>query len=183
MCEKFMCLFRSLTRLIFTGPLVPLEVVKKNCYSVGVLTHHPDPTPGFIKESPENSLRVFKDITLKIKIIAQTRYFCVCGSHLQNGKPVWGKNPGKVGKKMENGLRPEMAEKWPLKWKNKPQNGSLAIFSPFFHSGGHFPAISGWGPFSIFPFCRIFPPHQFPIQTVDGHHRCKLICSVFSDGV
>ena len=57
---------------------------------------------------------------------------CVCGDHLQNGKPVRRKNPGIMGSQMENGPRPEMAEEWPPKWKNGPQNRVWAIFSPFF---------------------------------------------------
>ena len=64
---------------------------------------------------------------------------------------------------MENGPRPEMAKKWPLKWKNGPQNGILERFWPFFHFGGHFAAISGLGPFSIlFPIWPVF-------QSVNGH--------------
>ena len=50
---------------------------------------------------------------------------------------------GKMGKETENGPRPEMAEKWPPKWKTGPQNGfsiSAAMFWPF----------SGLGLFSIF---------------------------------
>ena len=74
---------------------------------------------------------------------------CVCGGHLQNGKQVRRKKPGKMGKKMEIGPLPEIAEKWPPKWKNGRQNGIVAIFSPFFsisvaifrpfQTGGHFP--------------------------------------------
>ena len=79
---------------------------------------------------------------------------CVCGGHLQNGKPVRRKNPGKMGKwKMAPGL------KWP---KNGHRNGKMAtkiefwpFFRYFFHFGGHFSAISGRGPFSI--FFPIFP--------------------------
>ena len=64
----------------------------------------------------------------------------------------WETGPGKKGKKMENGPRLEMAEKWSPKWKNGSGSGSLATF---FHFGGHFSAISSGGPFSIcFP---IFP--------------------------
>ena len=80
----------------------------------------------------------------------------------------------KNGKKMENGPRPEMAEKWPPKRKNGPKKGFWPFFLYFFHFGGHFSAISGRGPFSIFfpiffpifcgfwcrtgfPFCR-WPP-------------------------
>ena len=56
-------------------------------------------------------------------------------------------------------------QKWPPKWKNGPQNGDFGLF--IFHFGGHFLAMSGLGPFSIFfptfpgflrragfPFCK-----------------------------
>ena len=57
--------------------------------------------------------------------------------------------------KMENGPRPEMAEKWLPKWENGPTNGIWAFFRHFFHVRSHFSAISGLGPFSI--FFPIFP--------------------------
>ena len=68
---------------------------------------------------------------------------------------------GENGK--ENGT--EMAEKWPPKWENGPKNGIWAIFLYFFHFGGHFSAISGRGPFSIFfPISPdFFAPDRFPI--------------------
>ena len=79
---------------------------------------------------------------------------CDRSGHLQNGKPARRKNPGKIGKKMENGARPKMAEKWPPKWKNG--GGALKWdFQPFSHFCGHFSAIAGPGPFS-FPFSRDF---------------------------
>ena len=73
-----------------------------------------------------------------------------CG-HLQNAKRAWPKNPGKMGKKMENG------PKWPPKW-TKPffrhLSISAAIFRPF-QAWGHFP-------FS-FPFSQGFGLGPFPI--------------------
>ena len=62
------------------------------------------------------------------------------------------------------GNRPDakIPEKWEIKWKmapgpKRPKNGqkSHAFWGPFFHFGGHFSAISGLGPFSI--FFPIFP--------------------------
>ena len=84
---------------------------------------------------------------------------------IQNGKPARHKNPGKMGKKLENGPRPEMAKKWPPKRKNGPQNGQNPILGsifpfrrPFF---GHF------GPGAIFQFLShfagIFVTGRFPI--------------------
>ena len=46
--------------------------------------------------------------------------------------PARHKNPEKMGKKMKNGPEPEMAEKWPPKWKNGLQNGILANFWDMF---------------------------------------------------
>ena len=65
------------------------------------------------------------------------------------------------GKENGNGSGAEMAEKWPPKWKNGPQNGiighfsiSVAIFRPFrpgaiFHFLSHFPGIFASGRFPI----------------------------------
>ena len=79
------------------------------------------------------------------------------------------KNTGKMGKKMENGPRPEMAEKWPPKWKNEMGFGpfflyfsiSAAIFRPF-QAGGHFPFSFPFSP----DFCAGPVSHS-----VDGHRR------------
>ena len=54
--------------------------------------------------------------------------------HLQNGKPARHKNPGKMGKKMENGARPFFAH-----------SGPAAIF----HFLSHFPGIFVSGRFPI----------------------------------
>ena len=72
---------------------------------------------------------------------------------------------------MGNGPGEKIPEKWERKWKMAPRlkwpkngrrNGKMAKISPkshfwvhFFHFGGHFSAISGVGPFSI--FFPIFP--------------------------
>ena len=80
---------------------------------------------------------------------------CVCGGRLQNGKPVRRKNPGKMGKKMENGPRPEMAEKWAPKWKNGPKNGILGHFSLFFPFWR--PFFGHFRPGAIFHFLSHFP--------------------------
>ena len=78
--------------------------------------------------------------------------------------PARRKNPGKMGKKMENGPRPEMAKKWPPKWKNGHPNGILAIF--FILAAIFWPfRVCGHFPFSFpvsrdffvgqcFPFCK-----------------------------
>ena len=39
----------------------------------------------------------------------------------ETGRGGRSKNPGKKGKKMKNGLRPHMAEKWPPKSKKGPR--------------------------------------------------------------
>ena len=83
----------------------------------------------------------------------------------------------KNGKKMENGPRPEMAEKWPPKWKNGPKMGFWPSFLYFFHFGGHFSAISGRGPFSIlFPFFSDFCAGPVS-HSVDGHRARNCNCS------
>ena len=79
-------------------------------------------------------------------------YNCDRSGHIQNGKPARCKNPGKMGKKMENGSRAEMAKKRPPKWKNGQKVHLESIFPfrrPFF---GHFGpgAIFHW---AGFPFC------------------------------
>ena len=79
----------------------------------------------------------------------------------------------KEWEKMENGPRPDMAEKWPPKWKNGPKMGfwpfflyfsiSAAIFRPF-QAGGHFPFLPIFFGFlrqTGFPFCR-WPPRAQP---------------------
>ena len=79
----------------------------------------------------------------------------------------------KKWEKMENGPRPEMAEKWPPKWKNGPKMGFWPFFLYFFHFGGHFSAISGRGPFSIFfPFFSDFCTGPVS-HSVDGHRARK----------
>ena len=97
---------------------------------------------------------------------------CVCGGHLQNGKPVRRKNPGKMGEKWK--MAPGL--KWP---KNGHRNGKKTEKKwPKAHFWGEIFAISGRGPLSIFspifpgflrrtgfPFCR-WPPHtQFTSRT------------------
>ena len=73
--------------------------------------------------------------------------------------------------RMETGPEKKIPEKWERKWKMAPgpkwpkngnQNGKMdpkmgfwPDFGHFFHFGGHFSAISGVGPFSI--FFPIFP--------------------------
>ena len=84
---------------------------------------------------------------------------CDQSAHIQNGKPARRKNPGKMGKKMENGPRPEMAEKWPPKWKNGQKSHFGVHFSIF---GGHFSGISGHFPF-LSHFLGIFASRRFPI--------------------
>ena len=88
---------------------------------------------------------------------------------------------------MGNGPRPEMAEKWPPKWKNGPKMGfwpfilyfsiSVAIFRPF-QAGGHFPFFSHFFGFlrrTGLPFCR-WPPRtqkktlrEFGLKSGEGH--------------
>ena len=95
----------------------------------------------------------------------------MCGGHLQNGKPVRRKNPGKMGKILENA---EMAEKWPPKWKKKEKkwpksyfrshfSSPVAIFRPF-QAGGHFPKSLPFSPI----FCAGPVSHS-----VDGHRTRK----------
>ena len=80
---------------------------------------------------------------------------------------------------MENGPRPEMAEKWPPKWKNGPENGfglTLAIFSI---SAAIFRPFQAWGhfPFS-FPFFRDFC--SGPVShSVNGHFNRNSGCHGF----
>ena len=69
---------------------------------------------------------------------------------IQNGKPARHKNPEKMGKKIEHGPKPEMAEKWPPEWKNGPQNGQNPILGPIFPFRWPLSTILGLGPFSIF---------------------------------
>ena len=66
-------------------------------------------------------------------------------------------------KKMENGHRPDMTEKWLSKWTKNGRKSHSGVH--FFHFGSQFLAISGLGPFSIiFPiFPAIFASGRFPI--------------------
>ena len=60
----------------------------------------------------------------------------------------------KIGRKIENGPRPEMGKKWPQNGKKNRKMTPNPIFSPFW---GHFFPISSRGPFSIFrPIFPIF---------------------------
>ena len=97
---------------------------------------------------------------------------CDRSGHLQNGKPARRKNPGKMGKKMENGPRLKMAKKWLPKWKNGPQNGIWAIF---FILAAIFWPFWAWGyfPFSL-PFSRDFCVGQV-FHSVNGHSDRKTI--------
>ena len=84
---------------------------------------------------------------------------------MQNGKPARRKNPGKMGKKMENGSRTEMAEKWPPKWTNGHENGILGSIFPF-----RWPFFGHFGPGAIFHFLSHFPgtfaSGRFPIPRI-----------------
>ena len=103
---------------------------------------------------------------------------CIQRLHLQWPSTEWEtvrcKNPGKMGKKMENGPWPGNGRKWPPKWKNGPKNGILAIFSLFFPFWwpffGHFrlgafsivfPIFPGFLRRTGFPFCRWPPQTQY----------------------
>ena len=95
--------------------------------------------------------------------------FCDQSGHLQNGKPAWRKICGKMGKKMEDGPRPEMAKKWPPKWKKWPKS----------HSGVHFSILEAifwsfraWGHFPFFPIFPGFCVGQV-FHSVNGHSDRK----------
>ena len=91
---------------------------------------------------------------------------CDQSGHLQNGKPARRKNPLKMGKKMENGPRPEMAKNWPPKWKNG-QNPILGFIFPF-----RWPFFGHFGPVAILHFLShfqgIFASARIS-NSVDGH--------------
>ena len=79
------------------------------------------------------------------------------------------KIPGEMGKKVENGPTPKMAEKWQSKWKKWPKSGQNPIFGSIFHFDCHFSAISDLEqfPFSV-PFFRDFC--SGPVShSVNGH--------------
>ena len=79
---------------------------------------------------------------------------CDRSGHLQNGKPARRKNPGHMGKKMENGPRPEMFKEWPPKWKKWPKSHFGVHLSI---SAAIFWLFRAWGHFSFsFPFSRDF---------------------------
>ena len=99
----------------------------------------------------------------KIKAVPNTapiRMFklqsCDRSGHIQNGKPARHKNPEKMGKKMEHGPKPEIAQKWP-KWKNGQKMAKITFWGPFSISVAISRPFWAWGhfPFS-FPFCRDF---------------------------
>ena len=96
------------------------------------------------------------------------------GGHLQNGKPVRRKKPKKKGKK---GPRPEMAEKWPPKWKNDPKMGFLPFFSIFSISPAIFRPFQAGGHFPFFPFFSHFCTGPVS-HSVDGHRARKPILNI-----
>ena len=85
---------------------------------------------------------------------------CDRSGHLQIGKRARSKNPGKMGKKMENGPKPKMAE-----GKNGQNQTKIPFSGPFFHfnclSFGHL----GLGAIFHFlsHFSGILAPGPFPI--------------------
>ena len=92
--------------------------------------------------------------------------------HLQNGKRSLRINTGKMGKKMENGPKPEMAEKWLPRWKNGPWNGSLAFSRPFSISAAVFQPFQAWAIFHFFPILR--DSWAGPVShSVNGHFHCS----------
>ena len=77
------------------------------------------------------------------KTLEGGRWIHVVSSHLQNGKPARRKNPGKMGKRMENGPKAKMAKKWPNNGKKVHLSNLAAICGNFglgaiFHLLSHF---------------------------------------------
>ena len=114
-----------------------------------------------------------------LHLLAQYIWGCDRSSHLQNGKLARRKNPGKMGKKMESGLRPEMAKKNAAEMENWTPEWD---FGHFFHLGDQaifsisatiFLPIRAWGhfPFS-FPFSRDFCVGQV-FHSVNGRSDRK----------